>query len=161
MSFNLADDFRKRFSLNTSIPQTPVTKPIPAPAEEEPITPELDLVVSNPPPVKEKEPSPATWETNVSPPITIPSVANISAPKTKRQSPNPVVIGNKQFFSSATANWASIRKAVYPLYKDFCISQGSKPTIYEFNALIGPRWKGLSAEDKAKAVADPSKYFTF
>lgn len=162
---NLAEDFMRRFSMRTS-----VYEPRPEPAAPiEPITklPEeessVDIVSSTP--VVEKAPviTPDVWQTNIEASSTTTptdSVNNLRTPY-KRVIQAPVIVGNRQFRSNGTANWASIRKSVYPIYKNYCLSNNSIPSIHEFTSLIGPRWKALSPEDKAKACADPSSYFTF
>jgi hypothetical protein len=161
--FNLAEDFKRRFSIRETVyepkpePITP-SDPISPPPEEAPI----DLVVSSNIPVKEDSPiTPDIWQANIESSI-VPtdSVSNIKTPS-KRVIKPPVVVNNRQFRSAGTANWATIRKAVYPLYKDYCIANKTIPSIHEFSAIIGPRWKSLSPEDKAKACVNPSAYFTF
>ncbi len=160
---NLAEDFMRRFSIRSSVYEP---KPEPA-APIDPIstTPEdrtIDIVSNTPTPDKTPIITPDVWQTNIEASTITPSEAvnNIKTP-TKRLINPPVLIGNRQFRSAGTANWASIRKSVYPLYKNYCLANNTIPSIHEFSSLIGPRWKALSQEDKAKACADPSSYFTF
>lgn len=168
MSYNLREDFYKRFNLQP----TTASKPLPSVAKAispEPKSPEpepeeegpIDLIVSTPPPVltvEKKIPTPDDWAAHtVSNSINIP----VKAPTKRRVLTEPVLLNNKQYRSNGTANWGAIRKAVYPLYRDFCVSENRIPSITEFTKLIGPRWKELSPEEKCKAVVDPAAYFTF
>ena len=158
---NLAEDFKRRFSLRSDPVESKTQPPPSEPVSDSPI----DIVSSTPANTPEKVSTNITsdvWQTNLEASSGIPSdpVNNIKNPS-RRIIQAPVIIGNKQFRSSGTANWAQIRKSVYPIYKQYCLDNGTIPSIHEFTSLIGPRWKALSPEDKAKACADPSSYFTF
>lgn len=159
MTFNLREDFMKRFNIKS------VHEPKPTPSvNSEPVKEfkekesKPDLVVKQVVSEPINVPTPNDWIANTD---TSTDHTSLRAPNRRRVLTEPVILNNKAYRSNGTANWGSIRKAVYPLYRQFCVEEGCVPNITEFTKLIGPRWKELSPEDKAKAVVNPAEYFSF
>lgn len=149
---NLSEDWNRLFGARNKPPTPP-----PSPKKKVIVEEEIDLVVDKKP--AKRQPTPEDWKTSAE--VYEDPEPNITIKTRVNRKTQPVISGNKTYVSNNTALWAQVRKNLYPMYAKFCADNGYNPSIVDFTKIISGTWKTLSQEDKAKAAANPSDYFTF